>query len=321
MTYFEDNNISVNKICTNTNGSNTFWIDDKHQLYTCGKNAHSQLGIGDNKNRRKPELITNLKDIIDVTYGDKCSIALCKSVLNISVIDYLIRKHKIDNVPIDVILLIKSMYDINKIYDTKTADNYWREAEILKDRDISRIFSGGYHAFCLESDGTLWGMGDNRQSQLALDKDIYNIDNIEWTKISIIMDFKIRISDIACGCQHTLIIDINGKIYSFGSNQYDQCGQNNINTNLLIPTLIPALKRERIIKIKSASWHSYAMSDKKEHYLFGDNADNQCTLKYSTDRRVKIPFNINSVFDELTLGKYQIKEVFLGLDNTLIIAL
>ena len=47
ITYFEKNQISINKICTNATGNATFFISDTGELYGYGRNDHAQNGLFD----------------------------------------------------------------------------------------------------------------------------------------------------------------------------------------------------------------------------------------------------------------------------------
>jgi alpha-tubulin suppressor-like RCC1 family protein len=49
------------------------------KVYAFGKNRHYQLGLGDTKIRRFPEIISNLNDIVSVSAGPSSSIALDSS--------------------------------------------------------------------------------------------------------------------------------------------------------------------------------------------------------------------------------------------------
>ena len=86
--------------------------------------------------------------------------------------------------------------------------------------------------------------------------------------------------DIVCGSDHNLCIDENHKIYSWGRNDSGQCGYGHGQTeSKVIPSLINKLIKYNIINIKCGAYHSYALNDKNEHYLFGSNGYNQCSIQ------------------------------------------
>eukprot|EP01084_Bolivina_argentea_P271173 461305_1 len=113
---------------------------------------------------------------------------------------------------------------------------------------------------------------------------------------------KIRIKDIKCGYDHCLAVDNNGKMYSWGSNEY-------ISDN---PMLIKTLKHCNIQKIECGANHSYAMNDKMEHYMWGSNKYNECSILPGGDI-IKLPHLINYVISK------EIVRIYLGVESTIII--
>ena len=74
-----------------------------------------------------------------------------------------------------------------------------------------------------------------------------------------------------------------------------------------------------IVKIKCGARHSYVLSDDNQHYLFGWNQYNICTI-HKDDRfnAITIPYCINHTINRKTNGK-KIKDIVLGNDVTAII--
>ena len=87
------------------------------------------------------------------------------------------------------------------------------------------------------------------------------------------IDNKINTINIECGAYHTLAIDSNNNVYSWGSNLYPQCGHG-INPNkkgkregegefeehdrcINTPKLIICLSQYNIVNIGCGAFHSY----------------------------------------------------------------
>ena len=45
ITYFEKNQVIINKVCRHVDGDCTFFISDKRELYGCGKNLQNKNGL------------------------------------------------------------------------------------------------------------------------------------------------------------------------------------------------------------------------------------------------------------------------------------
>eukprot|EP01084_Bolivina_argentea_P082482 149352_1 len=320
--FFETNNIKINKICSSICGKSIFWITDEYKLYANGCNKHCQLGIeaNDTTNRHKPTLINSLSDIIDVKYGSDFTIALCcKSIIVSKIISYWSRLKQI-SIPNDIINLFEIIFSNNAIYRSKKHSYYgninhkaWEYIDIFYDKQIIKIECGRYHCLYLESNGNIWSNGsNNKYGQLngEVDCSYYNIPK----KIEYFVNNDIKIKDIACGWYHNLAIDYYGNIYSWGYNGSGQCGRDYKSNSFLIESL----QQYNIIKIKCGVQHSYAMSDKNDHFLFGNNKYNQCNLCDDFEWKIKQPIIINQIVKKITNCK-QIKEIYLGYDSTFVL--
>lgn len=91
---------------------------------------------------------------------------------------------------------------------------------INKDIPIISIASGYYHTLVLYKNGKVYGFGRNENGQLGLPKKIIYTDHIE--QIYSLND--VITKDIYCGCYHSIVVDQNNIIYSFGKNNQNQLG-------------------------------------------------------------------------------------------------
>lgn len=83
---------------------------------------------------------------------------------------------------------------------------------------------------------TFYGFGENLYNQLGI-----NTIQMKYTEMETpILSTMTNIIYISTSGKHTLALTKNGKIYSFGNNNYYQLGRNNYgnNTPQLIPNLI-----------------------------------------------------------------------------------
>jgi alpha-tubulin suppressor-like RCC1 family protein len=89
---------------------------------------------------------------------------------------------------------------------------------------------GGNHTALIDSTGTLYMCGSNEDGQLGLMLDHDDGDD-EKKKCHLSVLFKkvtyfenIKIKQVSCGWNHTLVVSCDGKVYSFGQGQHGQLG-------------------------------------------------------------------------------------------------
>eukprot|EP01084_Bolivina_argentea_P184256 317821_1 len=78
INYFTNHKIKIKKIFLNLNNNSLFWITTNGQIYTNGNNDSKQLGLKDDKNRHVPEIVLDLKYIIDIKGNYYCCVAIDK---------------------------------------------------------------------------------------------------------------------------------------------------------------------------------------------------------------------------------------------------
>eukprot|EP01084_Bolivina_argentea_P171804 297642_1 len=340
--YNNMNNININKICASVPGRCIFCITNNNKLYGNGYNGQYQLGCSENDNIIEPIFIENMADVFDVQCSYTFSIAICNSSKYHSIIiNFWIKQISII-IPTEIINLLQIFANSYDCFGTGQIDcihtnisdtdmiagmtKKWSKISVFNDIQIINIATGYNHALFVESNGNLWSCGGNSYGQLGTGKLLENSYRASVPiKIKYFEINKIKILNIKCGWYHCLVTDINYKIYSFGRNDDGQCGLGSYGSNAHIhePKLIETLSKYNIINIDCGAWHSYAMNDKKKHYLFGDNAKNQCGLIEGSDvdnnTAISIPFCINDIFAEITNNK-TIKSVHLTRHSTIIIA-
>ena len=144
---------------------------------------------------------------------------------------------------------------------------------LLKDKKITDISMGDGHYIALDSNGKVytWGLNDygqlgdgtNQQSYLPIC--ISDNNNIIYGK---------KIIDVEAGEKHCIIVDSDGKVYTWGNNEFGQLGNQN-NNNLNNPICISdidgnILNGKKIIKA-SASNHNIVLDSNGKVYSWGEN--------------------------------------------------
>jgi alpha-tubulin suppressor-like RCC1 family protein len=104
--------------------------------------------------------------------------------------------------------------------------------ESLYSQKIVYIECGGYHNAAVSEKGEVWVWGRGDVNQLGIDffhlqKDQIGFVALNPVKIQVLAEEQVFIKTVACGEAHTLLLDSEGKIYSFGWGDDGQLGTDN----------------------------------------------------------------------------------------------
>ena len=157
--------------------------------------------------------------------------------------------------------------------------------------NITSISGLGGHYLTLDKFGNVWSFGYNNEGQLGLG----NTSNVFVpTRISIS-----NIVSVSGGVNHSLVLDNTGNVWSFGWNAYGQLGLGDT-TDRLVPTLITSNIVSNAVAISAGGNHSMVLDKFGNVWSFGNNSVyNQLGLGDSIDRNV--PTRITSNIVSLSL--------------------
>lgn len=222
-----------------------------------------------------------------------------------------------------------------KLEDSASAiEAKWRELTVLNDKEIVSISTGYEHTLFLSADGTILSCGDNEYGQLGLSMEAINKQNIlnnlarhrsvERDCIHIPMEitsFTVKVTEIKCGMYHSMCIDQNNNVWSWGNGKFGQCGHGEFkDRGYFKPKMIEwfANSGHKIDRIDCGNSHSYCRTTNEMHFIFGSNKYSQCLDKKKKNLNIPWCFYPNKIISKKWKYK-KIKDVFLGFDNTKII--
>lgn len=146
---------------------------------------------------------------------------------------------------------------------------------------IVKKSSGSLHTISLDEDGNVWSSGDNKFGQRGINKN----DRSSKKSPKLIKNIP-KISDIDCGQYHTLLLDIEGFVWSFGKNAHGQLGlghKKDVDIPKKIPPTFPI-----IVKIKCSGNRSMLIDRFGNVWSFGSLGSFQIPLHNMVNSNVPL---------------------------------
>ncbi len=202
----------------------------------------------------------------------------------------------------------------NFAYELGLGDNINRYIPTLIPNlnNIVSISCGNSHTLALDNQGFVYGFGSTYYGQLGLGFADYNTPQ----KTPVLIPGLRNIKAIACGYDHSLVLDIEGKVYSFGNNEDGQLGLNN-NIMKTTPTLITNIPV--INKIFAGDLCSMILDNNGNVYVFGNNNFGQLGLGDYKNRYVPtLITGLNSIVS-VSIGYQYQYTLFLNSDGQVFI--
>lgn len=137
---------------------------------------------------------------------------------------------------------------------------------------ISKIYAGDWHAIVVDNNGKVWSWGENNKGSLG--NETTNNSSIPICISDIIGNplNEIKIVDIAAGGSHSIVLDNNGRVWTWGGNYSGQLGdgtKNDSNIPICISDINSSLKGKKIIKIAESQAGTVLLDDKDGYYVYG----------------------------------------------------
>ena len=159
-----------------------------------------------------------------------------------------------------------------------------------------QVATGDSHTVMLKTDGTVWSYGNNTYGQLG-------IDSYEGTDepVKVIFPTGTKIVQIAAGENHSVALDSNGNVWTWGRNNYYQLGLWGWG-NLAKPYNI-GNTGSKVVKITAEGNLTVMLTEKGEVYTHGINADGEAgNGEYTTRVTYGKANNVNNIID-IAVGK------------------
>lgn len=125
---------------------------------------------------------------------------------------------------------------------------------------ISAVAAGGGHYLALSLSGQVWAWGSNSHGQLGTGSGEFQADTPQMVK-----DLTDIVS-IAAGYSHSLAVNFNGQVYSWGSNSSGQLGSDGTKDS---NTPQPVSSVEKAVQVSAGSETSMALTEDGKIYTWG----------------------------------------------------
>eukprot|EP01084_Bolivina_argentea_P249710 418140_1 len=272
-----------------------FLIDENDKIYSFGWNKFGQCGLNPNNIRSRYLFQPQHLECFD--------------------------KYKIADIKMAIYYTVFQMQN-GSIYRTDKNINNGSIYKLNGIKNIKEIQTGHSHCLLLDINGNLFVFCDNnRFNQLGHDPSAYDdlkmLNDFDPRQIPYFKNKNIKICQMSCGDNHCLVLDTNGILYSWGDNQFKQCGLGIQDKTISTPQIIETLQNENIVQFDCSS-HNLAISKDGIFYMWGSNWNGSCII--NTDRRdISIPTAINNELSQ-TVDISKIYQISLGSFNTMILS-
>jgi alpha-tubulin suppressor-like RCC1 family protein len=158
---------------------------------------------------------------------------------------------------------------------------------------VRQLVLGRGYMLALTRGKRLYAWGNNGAGQLGLG----HLQSVAAPQREV--QTQVRFDSIAAGATHSLGVDVNGRVYAWGSNQHGQLGQTSQAFSML-PTAVKL--PERVSAVAAGMHSSLALGHSGKVYAWGWNGHGQLGLGDTTDRHTP----------ELVLGLQRVQAIAAG---------
>jgi alpha-tubulin suppressor-like RCC1 family protein len=223
----------------------TVALSDQGKVYTWGKGRQGALGHGDKNNHAKPKVVETLTDkiIVCVTAGSNFVIAVAGDGT------------------------VWSWGEATKgqlgYYDNKEVEVLPKMIKTFDKMKMVSASAGDYHVVALADNGKIytWGSGQygqlghcNTSDQIVPRNVFFSQEDIKFVKV-------------AASPSHTMALTEEGKLYTWGRNQFGQLGHDDTKDQYF-PKLVD-IQFVYFVDMAGGYFHSVAISDEGDIWTWG----------------------------------------------------
>ena len=255
-------------------------------VWSYGLNTNGQLGIGNSENKTEPTQVLTINNVKQISAGYSHSISLLEDGTvyswGLGTNGQLGTGKQEQNSPVKV----------DGISNIVKVDAYKNNSIALSKDGIVYVWGEKYSNFPMKV--VIQEKVVDISGNLILTKEgkVYDISNTTTP-----IDKLSNISKISCGETHCLALSSNGTLYTWGTNNYGECGTS---TKGNIKVAILALSIE---DISAGNGITIFKSDDKKVYVLGNNNEGQLGISNVTSTTSITEINISKSIESISAGE------------------
>lgn len=226
----------------------TILVDAERQIVAFGDNSHGQLGLGDEISRRESTHVCGLQNVSSAAAGYDFTALLETGG----------RVHTSGFHPYGCV----SSHDRFVAVEMPLSDSF----------RVRELAAGKNHLVLVDEDGNVFTYGEGISGQLGHgDYESHFVPKL----MAALPDA--RVVRAAVGRYHTILLDSEGRVYTFGAGSDGQLGLGDVESRSE-PTPVTMLSTERIVDIAAGDFHSVFVAEFGYVYTCGSNHSGQLGL-------------------------------------------
>ena len=281
--------ITFTQVTTNINNDvkqiacgnqHAFILKNDGSIWSCGYNAHGQLGLGDFTTRTTFTQVTSINNVKQIACGGNHTFII-KNDGTVWACGY------------------NSSGQLG-LGDSNNRTTFTQVTTNINN-DVSQIVCGGnQHTFILKNDGSVWSCGLNSYGQLGLG---HTTQSYTFTQVTININNDVK--QIACANNSTFILKNDGSVWSCGYNNYGTLGLNH-DKNMNTFTQVTININNDVKQVSCGYNNTVILKNDGSVWGCGSNGDGQLGLADTTSRVTftQATYNINNDVRQISCGAY-----------------
>ena len=169
---------------------------------------------------------------------------------------------------------------------------------------IVSVSAGAHHSLAVGADGSLWAWGKASDHQLGLGSgpaggDLVTVPTPTRVVLREVMSATsngtgrpVRCASVSAGAAHSLAVDVDGGVWSWGRNAHGQLGVGGTRPSPTPKRILP-LRARSCVSACAGSFHSFVVVDDGTLYAFGLGADGRLGLGHTLNASLpeKVPLD------------------------------
>jgi alpha-tubulin suppressor-like RCC1 family protein len=176
------------------------------------------------------------------------------------------------------------------------------------------IAAGGQHSLAIKADGTLLSWGDRQTGQLGDGSQMGVFNSNAAAASPVVVKNANRIVAVATGNVHSLAVQADGTVLSWGGDGTGQLGNGGDNTNQAVPSLVKDLSQ--VIAVAGGYYHSLALKADGTVFAWGGNDYGQ--LGNGTRDDQKVPVQVKGANNVIAIASGDHFSLALKSDGTIL---